>query len=233
LSIAKPPAPVLVVPMVFEPDFCRKLIQLYEQDGGEDSGFIRTDPATGKTVTVIDHSRKARRDYSIESAEIREVIRARMEHRLAPEIMKCFHFMPTRIERYIVACYDARDHGHFLAHRDDTTKGAAHRKFAVTINLNAEEYEGGNLRFPEYDSRQYRAPTGGAIVFSCSVLHEATPVTRGKRYAVLPFLYDEESAKIREANLKYIDDEALREQVRRQIARTPSGERLPEVAAGE
>ncbi len=77
----------------------------------------------------------------------------------------------------------------------------AHRSFAVTSNLNAEEYEGGDLRFPEFGDRTYRAPTGGAVVFSCSLLHEATPVTKGKRYAFLPFLYDEEAKVIREANL--------------------------------
>ena len=31
--------------------------------------------------------------------------------------------------------------------------------------------------------------------------HEAMPVTRGRRYAYLPFLYDEAAAAIREANL--------------------------------
>ena len=43
------------------------------------------------------------------------------------------------------------------------------------------------------------------MVFSCSVLHEATPVTRGERFAFLPFLYDEAAAAIREVNLKYLD----------------------------
>ena len=38
------------------------------------------------------------------------------------------------------------------------------------------------------------------MVFSCSLLHEATPVTKGTRYAVLPFLYDDAAAKIWEAN---------------------------------
>jgi len=82
----------------------------------------------------------------------------------------------------------------FFAHRDNTTKGAAHRRFAVTINLNAEQYEGDDLRFPEFGFRTYRAPTGRA---SCSLLHEALPVTGGKRYAFLPFLYDEAAAKVR------------------------------------
>jgi predicted 2-oxoglutarate/Fe(II)-dependent dioxygenase YbiX len=76
----------------------------------------------------------------------------------------------------------------------------------VTINLNAEDYEGGDLRFPEYGRQTYRAPTGGACIFSCGLMHEATPVTTGKRYAFLPFLYDEAAAARREANnAKYAD----------------------------
>jgi predicted 2-oxoglutarate/Fe(II)-dependent dioxygenase YbiX len=38
------------------------------------------------------------------------------------------------------------------------------------------------------------------VVFCCSLLHEATSVTRGRRFAFLPFLYDEAGARIREAN---------------------------------
>jgi hypothetical protein len=32
-------------------------------------------------------------------------------------------------------------------------------------------------------------------------------VTRGRRYAFLPFFYDEEAARIREANLDYVGPE--------------------------
>ena len=99
-----------------------------------------------------------------------------------------------------MACYDAEEGGYFRPHIDNGAPETAHRKFAVTINLNSDEFEGGDLRFPEYGRRTYRAPTGGAVVFSCTLLHEATPVTRGRRYATLPFLYDEDGARIRTAN---------------------------------
>jgi predicted 2-oxoglutarate/Fe(II)-dependent dioxygenase YbiX len=105
-----------------------------------------------------------------------------------------------------VSCYDSSSGGYFRAHRDNTTKGTAHRRFAVTINLNVGEYEGANLVFPEFGSRAYCAPTGGAVVFSCSLLHEVLPVTKGRRYAFLPFLYDDAAAKIREANGQYLDE---------------------------
>ena len=65
-----------------------------------------------------------------------------------PEIAKAFQFRVTRIERYIVACYDAAERGHFRAHRDNTTKGTAHRRFAVTVNL-YDGCDGGELWFPQ------------------------------------------------------------------------------------
>ena len=109
------------------------------------------------------------------------------------------------VERLLVGCYEAESGGHFRAHRDNTTRGTAHRRFAVTVNLNAEEYEGGDLLFPEFGPRTYRAPTGGAIVFSCALLHQAMPVTKGRRFAFLPFLYDEEGAAERERNARFME----------------------------
>jgi predicted 2-oxoglutarate/Fe(II)-dependent dioxygenase YbiX len=102
------------------------------------------------------------------------------------------------MERYLVACYAATDRGHFAPHRDDDAPGTAHRRFAVTINLNGDAYDGGDLRFPEDDLRTYRAPPGGAVLFSRGLLHEVRPVTRGRRFACLPFLHDEDAARLRE-----------------------------------
>jgi predicted 2-oxoglutarate/Fe(II)-dependent dioxygenase YbiX len=192
---------VLVIPRIFEPDLCKTLIDYYEKHGGQESGFMRE--VNGRTVGVHDPSFKVRRDHLITDERIQAAIRARISRRLVPEIAKAFQFAVTRIERYLVACYRAEDGGHFAAHRDNTTKGTAHRRFAVTINLNAEEFEGGDLTFPEFGLTPYRAPTGGAVVFSCSLLHQAQPVTKGERFACLPFLYDDAAAKIREENLRY------------------------------
>ncbi len=202
-------APVLILPRVFEPEFCRELIALYETHGGEASGFMRE--VNGQTIALHDSKIKRRKDFAFEEGEqyqpLRNEIMVRLKRRLLPEIEKAFQFKATRIERYIVSCYESEERGYFRAHRDNTTKGTAHRRFACTINLNAEDYEGGNLRFPEFGSLTYRAPTGGAAVFSCSLLHEATPVTSGKRYAFLPFFYDEASAKIRQENLQFVAEE--------------------------
>lgn len=191
-------APVLIVPRIFEPELCRRLISLYDAQGGVRSGVMRE--IDGKTVGVIDGF-KSRRDAHVQDQAFQLEIRRRIELRLMRQINNAFQFAATRIERYVVACYDAQEGGYFRAHRDNTTAGTAHRKFACSINLNTEEFEGGDLRFPEFGSRTYRPPTGGAVVFSCSLLHEATPVTRGRRYAFLPFFYDEAGEAVRQQNL--------------------------------
>jgi predicted 2-oxoglutarate/Fe(II)-dependent dioxygenase YbiX len=194
-------APVLIVPRVFERSLCDELIAYYEARGGEPSGVMRQ--IGGKTVGVLD-SFKKRRDATIEDEDLKTRLRSRISSRLLPEIEKAFQFRVTRMERYIVAAYDAEEGGYFQAHRDNTTGGTAHRQFACSINLNAEAFEGGDLRFAEFGSRTYRPPTGGAVVFSCSLLHEATPVVRGRRYAFLPFFYNEAGARIRQANLHHL-----------------------------
>lgn len=194
--IAETPAPVLIVPRIFEPELCRTLIDLYESRGGEDSGFMVEQD--GKTVGKYDYATKRRSDCDIENEHLRKQCLARVRDRLLPEIKKAFQFQATRMERYIVASYDGSHGGHFKAHRDNTTPATAHRRFAVSLNLNAEEYDGGHVWFPEFGRQLYKPPTGGAVVFSCSLLHEATPVTRGVRYVFLPFLYDESAARIRE-----------------------------------
>jgi peroxiredoxin/predicted 2-oxoglutarate/Fe(II)-dependent dioxygenase YbiX len=195
-------APVLVLPNIFEPELCRRLIALYEKQGGTESGFMRE--MDGKTVVVSDPSHKRRKDCMIEDAALLATTKQRIARRIVPEIAKAYQFQVTRIERFIVACYTAEDGGLFNAHRDNTTKGTAHRRFAVSLNLN-DDYDGGELRFPEFSPKGIKPPAGAAVVFSCSLLHAANEVTRGDRYVFLPFLYDEAASKIREQNNPFLD----------------------------
>lgn len=190
ISDLKAYAPIIILPNVFELEFCRTLIGLFVRYGGHDLGMMREE--NGKAVRAFDPRYRSRLDHEIIDPEIMNAACFRMARSLIPEVRRAFQFKATRVERHIVACYDAVTGGHFKAHRDNMAAATAHRKFAVTINLNSEEYEGGDLWFPEYGPQRYRCPTGGAIVFSCTLLHEARPVTNGRRFAYLPFLCDEE-----------------------------------------
>ena len=122
-------APALIVPRVFSFELCDFLMQFYEQQGGMDSGF-QFDIA-GKTTTLSDWRLKRRSDVvrwrrprcAIWSA-------ARSCGGCLPEIERYFQFKATRMDRYIVACYDSEVGGHFHRHRDNVNAGAQHRRFA-------------------------------------------------------------------------------------------------------
>jgi predicted 2-oxoglutarate/Fe(II)-dependent dioxygenase YbiX/peroxiredoxin len=190
-------APVLIVPRVLDFQLCEFLVQFYDKLGGKDSGFLLD--TEGKTSTVVDYRLKRRNDLHLVAPELRNLIRDQIVRRLLPPIERFFQFQATRMDRYIVSCYESATGGHFYRHRDNVNAGAQHRRFAVTINL-SKDYDGGDLIFPEFGRRVYRAPHGGATVFSCGALHQVTPMTRGRRYAFLAFLYGEADAALRERN---------------------------------
>lgn len=194
-------APVLLLPDVFEPALCSELIAQYEQAGGTPTGFMRD--VGDKTVAIDDGYHKVRRDHIVTEPDLRRRVRARIQQRVASAIRHLYFFDATHLERYLVSCYHSSDGGHFRPHRDNTTRGTAHRRFAVSINLN-DDFDGGTLVFPEYGPRRYKPPPGAAVVFSCTLLHGVDPVVRGQRYAFLPFLYDNEGARVREANAAFL-----------------------------
>jgi peroxiredoxin/predicted 2-oxoglutarate/Fe(II)-dependent dioxygenase YbiX len=200
--LMKSHAPVLLIPKVFDPQFCRFLIDLYQTNGGDASCVMRE--IEGKTVGILDDNFKKRKDYFIRETKLLNQINDLIWRRVKPEIQKAFQFSITRFERYLVACYDGNTGGYFSPHRDDDTQGTIHRRFAMTLNLNVGEYTGGYLHFPEYAPHGYQGESGDAIVFSCSLLHAVKPVTSGQRFALLSFFYNDEDAKIRKANAKYI-----------------------------
>ena len=188
------PAPVLILPRVFEPEFCSYLIGLYEADGGSETGVMRNN------VSVIDRSMKSRRDFTVTDPVLIQRVQRRIARRIIPEIERVFFMKITRMERYMVGCYAAEDGGHFRPHRDNTQPITAHRRFAVSINLNGD-FDGGEVSFPEYNRNGYKAPPGWAVVFPCNALHAVAKIRTGRRYAFLPFIYDEAGAQIRQKNL--------------------------------
>lgn len=191
-------APVLQIPNVLDRQFCRQLIEVWENEGNTESGYMERD-AKGKLVGYIDHNRKRRRDHFLSNqAPLYGALSQIVLQRVIPAVARAYHYQITRVERFCVACYDGENGGgYFKAHRDFTGP-ESHRAFAMTINLNPEEYEGGQLIFPEFGPHLYRPGTGDAVLFSGYLMHEVQPVTRGRRFALLSFFYGEREAKVRE-----------------------------------
>jgi predicted 2-oxoglutarate/Fe(II)-dependent dioxygenase YbiX/peroxiredoxin len=189
--------PVLMVPGVFEAEFCARLIALFDAHGGQSSGVF-TQTAAGEGAAVADGLVKRRRDLKLSEPAVVAQVQTRIFRRVVPEIRHAFQFHATRLERLILACYDVEDGGHFAPHRDNTVAATAHRRFAVSINLNGD-FDGGGVSFPEYSPREFKPQAGGALVFSCAMMHAVSPMRRGRRMACLPFVYDDAAAALRGA----------------------------------
>lgn len=180
-------APALVLPNVLDPDHCRRLMETWER------GRKLEDTVSSDTEAVrIDRASKVRSDvYLLLGSPESDTLIEALRRRLLPEVEKAFNAHLTHAEHFRVGCYTAEDGGYFAPHRDNTKEITAHRRYALTLNLNTGDYEGGLLRLPEYGPQLYTPPPGGAVVFSCSLLHTVTPVTKGRRFAVIGFMWGE------------------------------------------
>jgi len=186
--------PVLMLPDVLSRADCQKLINIFAMQGQVfvEPGHGTLPPGNGDYKQKIpEYGRKDRIDHWIRQPETNAFIDDRLSRRLFPEILKSFQYKITRREVYRIGCYTGERGGELHGHRDNTKPMVAHRRFACSINLNTEQFEGGEIRFPEFGNQLYRPETGAAITFSCSLLHEPLHVTKGKRFVLLAFLYGE------------------------------------------
>ena len=174
-------APVLVLPRVFEPDFCTQVIRLWQKGDHKDSGVS----SRYGNVGVLELKRTE--DYMVVEPMMQKAISDRLAWRIGPELIKVFAFdREFSFDAHVVLSYSAEGEHFFGAHRDNGAPTTADRAFAVSLNLN-DDFEGGELVFPEYAGVKVSPPAGAAAVFSCSVLHRALPVTRGRRFVLTTF----------------------------------------------
>ncbi len=185
------PAPILVIPNVFSAGFCRELIAHFEANPHVQGGMASID-ASGAAYHKIDEGKKKREDFVLTPDDpLHAPVMEALSRCCVPEIKRAFQFDAAYTDRILLARYDEQG-SCFLRHRDNAAPGVAFRQFALSVNLNTEEFEGGHLLFPEYNSHRYKPPRGSATVFSTAVLHEATPVLKGRRYVLLTFLHNAE-----------------------------------------
>lgn len=182
-AVVQAKAPVLLLERVIDRGLCRTLID-YWRCGDKVSNTVGS-----LQGNVVNGEVKRRHDVQLADPDLLVDLRDCVVRRVAPAIRQAFHIGIMVIEAPIIGCYDADDGGRFDRHRDNTSSYTAHRQFALSLNLNAdEEYEGGELRFPEFGRELYRPVAGGALIFSSSLLHEVVPVRRGRRFGVFTFL---------------------------------------------
>jgi predicted 2-oxoglutarate/Fe(II)-dependent dioxygenase YbiX len=173
--------PVLILPRVFEPQLCQSLIALWQHSERNETGV------SSRYGNVSMAQAKRTEDHTVADPNAIRAISDRLAYRIGPELARGFGYdRPFAFDAHVILSYAAEEKHYFKAHRDNGAPQTADRAFAVSLNLN-EDYEGGELIFPEYGRVRFKPPAGAAAVFSCSLLHEALPVTKGRRYVLTSF----------------------------------------------
>lgn len=180
-----------MLPRLFDEEFCQALVGMWTE-GKPFEGTVGT-VGDGDEFNRVYHDKKRRLDLAISDPDLHKQLGLMVGQRIAPELEKAYHFSNFFFERFLIVCYDAARQDHFSPHRDNLSPGTAERRFALTVNLN-DDYDGGGVAFPEFSPDSYRPEAGGVLLFSCSLIHEALPVSRGRRFALLNFVRQRASA---------------------------------------
>ncbi len=185
--------PALIIPNALTPELCKKCIEAF-RNGRQFDGTVGAADKSAYRPNA-----KVRTDFIVGGALLDE-IDEKLSHSVFPELKKIFGLTVTYREMYKVGLYKGEKGGFFKQHRDNFDIPLGYRRIAMTINLN-DEFEGGGLRFPEYDDNSYRPAAGSAIAFSCATIHEARPVTSGERYILVCFFHGDEEEAFRRSHL--------------------------------
>jgi peroxiredoxin len=186
-------APILLLPRVLGETDCARLVGLFHRpvnlwpsDGFRSEGHTK-EPGDFKVGHAGAYGQLT--EYVVRDPAVQQFLDQCFNRRVSREMRKAFQTRVSQREDYRIARYDSASGGVLYPHRDNATKETAHRRFTMTINLNAGDYEGGALRFREYGDHYYEVERGTAIVWSATLLHEVMPVTKGARFILGVHMY--------------------------------------------
>ena len=132
---------------------------------------------------IVDEKHKIRYDYTLNNKECSVIDK--------PLIYKADCNCNLR-ERWRLLYYDGdSDKKCFRDAHTDWTNHSCHRRMSIIIGLsNPHEYEGGELIFNN-NNIKYKLDKNAAVIFDGRLMHEVLPVTKGKRYVLQCFMFDD------------------------------------------
>ncbi len=182
-------APALILPNTLEPELCKALIAAWQAEHHEGSFSTGRVDASSSDINAYDPNLKKTLEHVVSDQDLSRRATLALARRIGPELAKVFNYAaPFRFDAHVVMRYRPERGDFFGMHRDNLRQQNK-RRFAVSLNLN-DDFEGGELHFPEYSGSGIKMAGGTACVFSCALLHEARQVTRGERFVLTNFFCD-------------------------------------------
>lgn len=178
---------------VFTPEECKKIIEI--GTSGKDAS-----PLTyGNVGDMSGSENELKRLAKVRRSPIAWIrsdvpsnrwIFERLVQQIANINNQFFNYELTDIQSLQFTSYDAKEKGFYQKHIDMMYKGTGTRKLSLSVQLSdTNDYEGGDLLLhyknePDVGFRNQ----GTATFFPSWMLHEVTPVTKGKRYSLVAWV---------------------------------------------
>ncbi len=193
-------APVLCIPHLLNSEQCRVLMAAWEIS--HQPGKVAGSGQYGESINKPLDKRVCYDHFIRENELLHTQIISTIGPRIRDAVERAFNFDIRCYEPFFIVGYPASEGGFFGSHRDNIDPAHMHRRFALSVNLNTSEYEGGGVWFPEYADTVYDPPAGDGVVFSCSLLHEAKVVTKGTRFILSGFMWSAAEEALRQRNVR-------------------------------
>ena len=151
----------------------------------------------GKVGNHVNHKQKIRYDLFINDKELLSKIDNVVYSKLYGMILTELNRNAKYRESWKVGFYSSENHGFYNYHRDDTGN-TRYRNVSFSLSLcEPDSYEGGEIHFKELDMK-FKLKKNQCIFFDPGVLHGVTTITKGSRYVLLGFMFDEEGKILKE-----------------------------------
>jgi predicted 2-oxoglutarate/Fe(II)-dependent dioxygenase YbiX len=150
----------------------------------------------GKVGNRVNLNQKIRNDYFISSENLITKIDNIVYDQLYNNV--CEHFSTIKYrEKWKIGHYLSDNEGFYNFHTDDARETKYRKTSMVCALSDPNDYEGGELFFKDLN-KTFKLQKGSVIVFKSSLLHGVKAVTKGQRYVMISFFFDDHGYTIRQ-----------------------------------
>lgn len=150
----------------------------------------------GKVGQRINLKQKIRKDLWFTKSKTLEVLDDYIYNKTYNNVKKTFNIDIDYREHWKIGYYNSEDKGFYNLHTDNARE-TAYRKISMVFCLSdSNDYGGGELHFPKLN-KEFKLSKGDVIMFKSSLLHGVKPVTRGERYVMIGFFFDNDGMNIK------------------------------------